>query len=195
MTMSRSSRRLWPRARNAFLLPLLLSVVAAAPAAPVVTTVVLVVRHAERAPGTGDVPLSETGQARAAALAAIGKDAGVQVIIHTQLLRSRQTAEPLAGALGILPVVVSTQSDLTRHAAEVAAAVRLNAGKTVLVVGHSNTVTPIVSALGGTRYPDLCDAEYDALFTLVIDSEGSVRTVRTRFGAPTPLDAGCGGMR
>ncbi|MCC6417737.1 MAG: histidine phosphatase family protein [Gemmataceae bacterium] len=139
--------------------------------------------------------ISDVGVARAKALAEITRQAGVQVIITTQFLRTKQTAGPTADALGLTPTVVATQADLPGHLAAVAAAARQQAGKTVLVVGHSNTVPGIVAALGGTKYPDLCDAEYDALFTLVIDAEGSVRTVRTRFGEPTPVGAGCARMR
>ena len=158
-------------------------------------TVVIVVRHAERAPGSGDPPISEAGQARARALADIGKAAGVSAVITTQLQRTRQTAQPLFEALGITPTVVNTQSDVAKHAADVAAAVRQFAGKTVLVVGHSNTVPAIVAALGGPKYADLCEPEYDSLITLVIDAEGGARAVRTRFGAATPVDASCASRR
>lgn len=139
--------------------------------------------------------ISDVGVARAKALAEITRQAGVQVIITTQFLRTKQTAGPTADALGLTPTVVATQADLPGHLAAVAAAARQQAGKTVLVVGHSNTVPGIVAALGGTKYPDLCDAEYDALFTVVIDAEGGVRTVRTRFGAPAPVGADCAAMR
>lgn len=183
------------RIRNAVLVLPIVAMIAAAPSPRAAATVVIVVRHAERAPGSGDPPISEAGQARALALAEIGKMTGVSAIITTQLQRTRQTAAPLAEALGIAAEVVTTQSDVAKHAADVAAAVRRHTGKTVLVVGHSNTVPAIVAALGGTKVPDLCDPEYDALFTLVLDVEGAVRTVRTRFGAPTPVDASCATMR
>lgn len=166
-----------------------------APAQQQPATVVMIVRHAERAPGSGDPPISDVGRTRAAALAEIGRMAGVSAIITTQLQRTRQTAEPLAAALGITIVTVPTGADLSKHVSDVAAAVRQQAGKTVLVVGHSNTVPLIVAALGGPRVPDLCEPEYDALFTVVIDEGRSVRTVRSRFGAPTPVNATCAAMR
>lgn len=179
-----------------FLLALTLAVLAAAQSAFAQSaTVVLVVRHAERAPGSGDPPLSDVGQARAADLADIGKLTGISAIVTTQLQRTRQTAAPLADALKITPVVVPTQQDLAKHAAEVAAAVRQQAGKTILVVGHSNTVPGIVAALGGPKIADLCEPEYDSLITLILDAGGSVRMVRTRFGAATPVDGSCAAMR
>jgi probable phosphoglycerate mutase len=79
--------------RLKFILPLVVVLTAAAPSPSVApATVVLLVRHAERAPGSGDVPISEAGQARARALAEVGKVAGVQVIITTQFQRTKQTA-------------------------------------------------------------------------------------------------------
>ena len=179
-----------------FFLPLVVALLAMAPSStPTPAMVVLIVRHAERAPGSGDPPISELGRARALALAEIGKSAGVSAIITTQLQRTQQTASPLADSMGITPVVVATQPDIAKHAAAVAAAVRMQAGKTVLVVGHSNTVPAIVAALGGPKLPDLCEPEYDSLITMILDAEGSVRTVRTRFGAATPVDAACASMR
>jgi broad specificity phosphatase PhoE len=120
----------------------------------------------------------------------------VQVIITTQFRRTAETAAPLAGSLGITPVVVSTQGgDAAKHIADVAAAVRQHTGKTVLVVGHSNTIPKIVGALGGPKLADLCEPEYDNVFTMVIDAEGGVRTVRARFGVATPVDSACAAMR
>lgn len=166
--------------------------VVAAPAPP---TVVRVVRHAEKAPGTGDVPLSEAGVARAAAIAGIGRVAGVEAIITTQFARTRQTGATLASSLGITPEVVPATADLAKHAADVVAAVRHHAGQAVLVVGHSNTVPAIVAALGGGTWRDLCEAEYDVLFTVVIPPDGPARTIKSRFGVPTPVGEGCAPMR
>jgi broad specificity phosphatase PhoE len=182
--------------RTTLLLSALFTTAIATPlrsAAP--ATVVLVVRHAERAPGSGDVPLSEAGKTRARALAAVGTATGVQVIIHTQYQRTQQTAAPLAQALGLTPIVVGTQSDVAAHVRDVAAAARQHTGKTVLVVGHSNTVPHIVTALGGPKLSDLCDAEYDALFTVILDAEGGTRVIKATFGAATPVGPDCNAMR
>lgn len=77
------------KTRSAALMLGALLLVAAAPAPmvapPVVAppTVILVARHAERAPGTGDVPLSAEGEARARVLATVGREARVDAIITT----------------------------------------------------------------------------------------------------------------
>ena len=62
---------------NRLLLVLAVALMGAAPSPAAPATVVLLVRHAERAPGSGDVPISDAGQARAQALAEVGKGAGV----------------------------------------------------------------------------------------------------------------------
>lgn len=173
---------------------LLVGAVPAPVAAP--PTVVLLARHGERAPGSGDVPLSAEGEARARALAAVGREARVDAIITTQFQRTRQTAAPLAEASGVTPDVMMAQGETAAHARAVADAIRQRfAGRTVLVVGHSNTIPAIVNALGGTSYRDLCDTEYDALFVVVLGDDGPVRVVKTRFGLPTPVGAECAAMR
>jgi bisphosphoglycerate-dependent phosphoglycerate mutase len=79
------------------------------------------------------------------------------------------------------------------HAKAIADTIRATyAGRTVLVVGHSNTVPAIVAALGGAPSPDLCDEQYDALFTVVVAPDGKARVVKARFGAPSVLSERCG---
>ena len=144
-------------------LALVLMGAAPSPAAP--STVVLLVRHAERAPGSGDVPISDAGQARAAALADVGKVAGVSAIITTQFQRTQQTAAPLAKALG-LPVITVKSNDVASLVAQLKAA-KGNA----LVVAHSNTIQPLAKALGIASPPAVADDEFDKLF--VVTSAGS----------------------
>ena len=62
----------------------------------------------------------------------------------------------------------------------------------------SATATPyaaIVAALGGPRFKDFCEPEYDNLIVMVLDAESGVRTVRTKYGAATPVDQACASMR
>ncbi|HEX6058055.1 MAG TPA: histidine phosphatase family protein [Gemmatimonadaceae bacterium] len=146
--------------------------------------VVYVVRHAERIDASRDPSLSEAGRARATALAEALAHAGIGTVVTTQFVRTRETAAPIAGALGIEPVVVAAAGPADAHAADVARAVRAAPRDgAVLVVGHSNTVPAIVGALGGPRFDDLCDADYDNLFVLVLRDGAPVRLARARFGA------------
>lgn len=158
-------------------------------------TVVLLVRHAEK--GTQppqDPPLTKRGAARARALVAVARDAGVTAIITTQFERTRKTAEPTAKALHITPEVVNAGTP-AQHARAVAQQILRHAGGTILVVGHSNTIPAIVGALGAPQPRDLCDSEYDQLFVVVIGDTGPPRLIRSRYGAANVDDPGCASMQ
>jgi broad specificity phosphatase PhoE len=159
-------------------------------------TVVYLVRHAERAGSSGDVPISEAGRARATALLESLREARLDAIITTQFQRTKQTAEPLASALSLQMETVAAQGPAPEHAAAVAAAVRAKgAGKSVLVVGHSNTIPAIIAALGGPKLKDLCDDEYENLFVVVLRDGAPTRFARARYGAPAPAGPSCAAMR
>ena len=159
-------------------------------------TVVVIVRHAEK--GTtpaNDPPLTDGGVARAKALAAVLADADVQAVITTQLVRTRETGRPTAEAHGITMETVPAGGPVDAHAKAVADAARKHAGRTVLVVGHSNTVTHIIEALGGPKMAELCDSQYSSLFTVVLDG-GKARLVNGTFGSPSPdVPTGCPTMK
>lgn len=158
-------------------------------------TTVYVVRHAEKAPpvsGNSDVDLSASGYARADSLAGQLREAGIDVVITTQLKRTQLTARALAAMRGITPVVVPATSPVTAHAESVAVAVRRYPGSRILVVGHSNTVGPIITALGGGPVGDLCDSEYSNLFTLTLSPSAPTRLHAGSFGARDAVpEAGC----
>lgn len=172
---------------------LLAAAFAAAPAAAQDSTVVVVVRHAEKAPPATDrdPALSEAGQARARALAEVVRGMGIDAALVTQLRRTRLTAEPAAAEAGIAPRVVPVGgAPVEAHAREVArVAAEAHAGRTVLVVGHSNTVPLILHALGAPPMPELCEGEYAHLFVVVLRPGAPAELRRTTFGAPDAEDA------
>jgi broad specificity phosphatase PhoE len=130
---------------------------------------IFVVRHAERADTAGgaaptmaaDPDLSPAGRIRAESLAAALEDAGITGIFVTEYQRTRQTAAPLAKALGITVTVVPS-----KDASGLAQKVQAASGN-VLVVGHSNTVPDLIVALGIQALVKIDDAEYDHLFVVV----------------------------
>lgn len=148
-------------------------------------TVVILVRHAERGGDpSGDPPLTPEGQDRAQILAELLRDSKVGAVLHTPRVRTRDTARPVAAQFGLTPEVVPLSAGAS-HFEAMAEAVRKHAGKTVVVVGHSNTVMGYIAALGGPRREDLCDHEYNGIYTLII-AHGEVRLVEGRYGAPNP---------
>ncbi|MEX2182415.1 MAG: histidine phosphatase family protein [Gemmatimonadaceae bacterium] len=176
---------------RSFALGLLAALLAAAPspvvaqAAPGAPTIVILVRHAEKAAEpANDPPLTEIGTARAQALAELLKNARVGAVMHTPTTRTRETARPVAERFGLTPEVLPL-GPMAVHAQVVAEAVRRHPGKTIVVVGHSNTIMPYLSALGGPTRANLCDHHYDGLYTLVIVGN-AVRLVEGRYGPPNP---------
>ena len=166
------------------------------PAPAQTKTIVILARHAEKASETEtDPPLSERGHARAAALAGALRDARLTGAIVSERLRTQQTAGPSLG--GIVPDTVSIAGGVAVHARAVAERIRSrHAGGTVLVVGHSNTIPAIMTALGAGPLPDICDAAYGNLYVIILAESGPPQLVRTKFGAPDPPGADdCPGMR
>ena len=160
----------------------LLAMLAAAPA-PAADTVVIVVRHAEKASDDPrDPSLSEAGLARAQALADHLALAGLDAAYTTQFRRTRQTAAPAARAAGIeVQVRPVDAGNAARYGSDLLAEIRaLPAGSTVLVVGHSNTVPGLVEAFSGQRVPDMPETEYDRYTVLVLGEDGA-RVLSSRY--------------
>ena len=155
-------------------------------------SLVIVVRHAERATEPRDDPgLSAEGVQRAQALADRLAEANVTSIITTELRRTWETALPTARKFGVEPRVVATRrDDVPAHVREVVAAVRRLRG-VVLVVGHSNTVAGIVAGLSDARPIELCDTSFSNIF--VVDPQPAGRAVlQFKYGREDPApSAGC----
>ena len=151
------------------------------------TRVIVLVRHAEKAAAPADDPgLTAAGRARADALSAALREAHVGTIITTQFARTRLTAQPLAEARHLTPVVIPSRGDTAAHVRAIATAIRAESAELIVVVGHSNTITPLIAALGGPTLPDICDGEYSRLFTLVLPTKGPARLIQSSYGAPDP---------
>ena len=166
-----------------------------APAAP---TVVILVRHAEKAATGGNDPdLTPAGRQRAEDLAVTLRNAGVEAIVVSERRRTHQTAAPLARARNLVPDTVGLGATVPEHAAAVARRVReRHAGRTVLVVGHSNTIPPIVAALGGPEFPEICDAVHSGLYVMVLRPDRPPQLIQSRYGAPDPgAPGGCPAMQ
>ena len=150
--------------------------------APVVASaqnLVIVVRHAERADGGSNSPnaqtdplLSSEGEARAKRLATMLADSGITAIYATEYKRTQDTAKPIAERLGL-----KVQAHKGLDAAGLVAALKWQHAKgVVLVVGHSNTMPAIITALGGPSVT-IPDSEYDAIYFLV-PATGTLSKIR-----------------
>jgi len=143
---------------------------------------IILVRHAERGSAmTSDVPISPAGEERARALAQVLKNAGIQRIYVTALLRTQQTAAPIAARLHLQPIVIAPD-DTDALLSQLRA---LKEDETALVVGHSNTVPLIVERLGGGKVTPIADAEYDRLIVVVTSPTGKAKIVTLRYWKST----------
>lgn len=154
------------------------------PAAAMPDLVVLV-RHAERATEpAGDPALTPAGEQRAQALAQALGGLRVNTILTTQFRRTRDTAAPLARALGIQPQAVEARrGGAVEHLQAVADAVRAQTG-VVLVVGHSNTITAVLAALGGPKLDEVCETSFHHAF-LLQPGTPTPRWAQFSYGAPS----------
>jgi phosphohistidine phosphatase len=124
---------------------------------------VILVRHAEAAPGQPDAqrPLTAVGREAARELAARLAAESPSIVLSSPLLRARETATPIAEAAGVT-------LEVDHRLAPGAAVDDLRAATTgkadpVVVVGHQPDCGDIVLALTGeqVRFPPggTCDVE------------------------------------
>lgn len=149
-------------------------------------TLVVIVRHAEKAPDPDNDPgLDGLGQRRARVLAGMLADAGISGIYATQYRRTRETAAPLAEALDLEVHVREVSRSGIREYAEALAGEILHrhGGESVLVVGHSNTVGPLVEAFTGLSVESPGESDYDNLYLVLSRAPGRGRLVQAGFPA------------
>ncbi len=148
------------------------------------TTTIVLLRHAEKQLGTiDDAPLSPQGELRATRLAQMFGDAEafgrVKRIYVTDTRRTQQTAAGLAQRLALKPVVIDGQpsaNDLARRV------LRENRGGLAIVIGHSNTVPPLVAALAhADAVPAIGDEEFDTLYVVTVPTIGRASVLRMKY--------------
>lgn len=150
------------------------------------STLVVLVRHAEPEQTGTDPPLRPAGVQRAQALVDVVRPSAPAAVYHTQFARTRQTAEPVATALGIPLIQIDfPPAQPQQHAQAVRDHIVNNfAGRQVVVVGHSNTIGLIATLLGVSTAPPAVGAlEFDHLFVVVRrGSDAPARLVHGRYG-------------
>ncbi len=146
-------------------------------------TTVILVRHAEKkivAPENKDPDLSPAGLARAQELARIFGNSGIAAIYATQYKRTQQTVRPLADKLrlSVTQVEAAKTSELVKQ-------IRArNAGQVIFIAGHNNSVPEIIAALGGPQLPIIPEGEFDNLYILTVQSDGSAKLLKMKYGSP-----------
>ena len=140
-------------------------------------TTVILVRHTEKIAGTDS--LSETGKLRAIELARVLKDVSFSAVYCSQYQRTFDTALPLLTQMNLSGSFYHT-SNLPGLMNEIQ---RSQKGKVVLIVGHSNTLWPVMKLFGlKTNQTDLPDNAYDDLFILNVVDGQTPKLLRIQYG-------------
>ena len=146
---------------------MLLTVVLGPAPAALGQPVIFLIRHAEQTPDQEPV-LTEAGQRRAARLARQLKDAGISAIYVTDAVRTRETAAPVAQALGITPRVVGRQG-IEGLAARVRAE---HPQGRVLIVNHALNIAGLLRAFGHPEGVPVAVNDYEPLLVIVPRPDG-----------------------
>lgn len=138
---------------------------------------VFLVRHAEKE--SGDNPaLTAEGQQRALQLADLLEAVELDAVFSTKYRRTELTADPVAVSKG-LPVMDYDPRDLPAFAKKLQKEFQ---GKTVLVVGHSNTTPTLAGLLDGTQsYPAFEESEYGNIMVVTLPAVGKHKTMCLKY--------------
>jgi broad specificity phosphatase PhoE len=179
MTTPNHSRSWYSRPLAVF--ALLLAAATLTPAAePAATRTVILVRHAERASNNGDLPLNEAGRERAALLARLLGHAGITHVFTSEMVRTKETAAPLAARLALAPVVVP----VAQRDALVAQLDQLPGGSVALVVNHGGPIPELIQKLGAPAPAAIAEDQFDRLFVVTRGVSGAASVVEMRYGEP-----------
>lgn len=146
-------------------------------------TRVVVLRHAEKMLDSSDPGLTDAGMQRAVALAERLRDADLAAVVVSEAKRAQLSGQPAADVHGLaLEVRPAAGVDASAYARELKTWIEKNhRGRTVLVVGHSNTVPSIVATLAGAAVDPMGDSEYDRYSVVHLPSSGAAWVEVSRY--------------
>lgn len=144
------------------------------------STTVWIVRHAEKDTAFANrvnPDLNLVGKQRALDLAAYLQKENIEQILSTDTKRTIQTAAHINAPLELYsPRSIQLVVEKIKNTWK---------GKTILLVGHSNTVLETIDALGGNRPIALLnDEDYDYIFKVIIDADGKATATAYQYGQP-----------
>jgi 2,3-bisphosphoglycerate-dependent phosphoglycerate mutase len=148
------------------------------------TTTFIVLRHAEKADNSRDTNLSTDGLARADELRKTLHPVTVNAVYSTPYNRTKQTVAPLATEKGITITEYPANKPYEELALELIAAYH---GKTVVIVGHSNTVPEILKVLSQNTFNvNISESQFDNLFVVTLTDGQKPEVVTMKYGKSTP---------
>ena len=149
------------------------------------TTKYIIVRHAEKDTTlanaklmASDPPLNSIGETRALSLADKLKDYKINQIYSSNYKRTKATASPIAKAQN-LNVAIYDPRNLDAFATQLLSSE--NTGKTILIVGHSNSSPKLVNLLiKQDQYKDLDESIYDT-YWIVTSKNGKSKAKMMKY--------------
>lgn len=148
------------------------------------TTTCIVLRHAEKESTGADPNLDTDGVARAEELKRILGNISINAIYSTPFNRTKQTVQPLATAKSISVTEYPVDKPYSQLVSEILTA---NHGKTVVIVGHSNTVPEILKELSKNSFNvTITDSQYDNLFIASLPDKLHATITPLKYGKATP---------
>lgn len=148
------------------------------------TTTFIVLRHAEKADNSKDTNLSAEGLIRADELRKTLAPVDVNAIYSTPFNRTKQTVTPLATGKGIAITEYPANKPYEEFVNELIAA---HQGKTVVIVGHSNTVPEILKVLSQNNFNvTINENQFDNLFVVTLTDGQKPTVVTMKYGKSTP---------
>jgi len=139
------------------------------------STVVLV-RHAEPQTSGADPGLTTAGRKRAELLGFMFQHAGVTALFTSEFRRTKETAQPLAVRVSLVPEVLPGLNTAAHrdHVLAVPSGV-------ALVVGHTNTVPQLIAALGAGNNAQIAVNEFDRMFIVSLRGAGGASLLSLRY--------------
>ena len=130
---------------------------------PPVPTVVYLIRHAETTGAGSDPGLSSAGLERVQDWTDHFQDITFDAFYSTDFNRTRETIEPIAASYD-QEVILYDPGDFS-----LADVIMEHTGGNVLIVGHSNTIPPMINTyLGSPVYPNMTEQEFGNLYKITV---------------------------
>ncbi len=162
-----------------FVFLLLISLVSCQSTSTEITTIYLL-RHAEKVSDQPEDPvLNMVGERRSTQLADLLIDVDIDAIYSTEYNRTKATVQPIADMKDKMITLYTPDKEekFLKHV------FKNHGGKTVLIVGHSNTIPPLVNHLiGEKKYENLKEDEYDKIFIVEALKLGKGKANILRYG-------------
>ena len=143
------------------------------------TNDIYIVRHAEKSTAPPDDPyLTTEGKQRAEALKDLLKDKNIKAIFSTERIRTVETAKPLSQLMNV-PIQYYGNDTLAAFLQRV-----IDLKKNTLIVGHSNTLLPMLDALHlPHNIHNIPDAVHNNIFIIKTKAGKAVKVTETTYEA------------